>query len=285
MLLIIVGHISGTMGTVVFSPLPATGVTLFLLVSGYGLNESYKSRGLAGFWMRRVRRVIVPYFFVIVVYRLCKGYLEPLPFLLDVVGLDTTYWFVEYIVYWYIAFYVTSRLLLRWRVMAMVAVGLVMLLTLESLEAGQSFSFVAGVVASQCSGQLRLKSRRWWLWTLLAAMIVGIGFLGVKQLPVLRAHIGEVVYDVVHMCHNLGFAVAVVAFFAVSRRACRSRFLLFIGAISYELYLIHFPFYGRVHGSLALAFAFLAAWIVAAWCYHWLIDRLLAAVDRRLGRG
>ena len=177
------------------------------------LNESYKRRGLGGFWLRRVRKVIVPYFFVIVVYRLCKGYLEPLPFLLDVVGLDTTYWFIEYIVYWYIAFYVTSRWLPRWRVMAMVVVGFVMLFTLKELcESSKSFFFVAGVAASQHSDELRRISRKWWLWILVAAMVVGIAFLGIKQLPVLRAHSGELVYSLVQMFQNLGFTLAVIAF-------------------------------------------------------------------------
>lgn len=45
MLLIVIGHISGTMGTVVFSPIACVGVSLFLFVSGYGLNESYKNGG------------------------------------------------------------------------------------------------------------------------------------------------------------------------------------------------------------------------------------------------
>lgn len=39
-LLVLVCHVSSTMGTVLFTPLGGTGVALFLFLSGYGLNES-----------------------------------------------------------------------------------------------------------------------------------------------------------------------------------------------------------------------------------------------------
>lgn len=52
-LFILVGHIAGTFHTVVFTPLPALGVSLFLMCSGYGLSQSYNSKGLNNFWGKK----------------------------------------------------------------------------------------------------------------------------------------------------------------------------------------------------------------------------------------
>lgn len=64
-LLIMVGHITGTMGVRCFTPLGGIGVALFLFLSGFGCNESYKHKGLDGFWWKKVKRVLLPYALVI----------------------------------------------------------------------------------------------------------------------------------------------------------------------------------------------------------------------------
>ncbi|MFI3327051.1 MAG: hypothetical protein R3Y35_12910 [Clostridia bacterium] len=44
-LIIILQHVSGLYGTRLFTPLGGIGVAIFLISSGYGLNESYKKLG------------------------------------------------------------------------------------------------------------------------------------------------------------------------------------------------------------------------------------------------
>lgn len=44
-LLVFQSHVCSTMGTVIFTPLGGTGVALFLFLSDYDLNESYKHTG------------------------------------------------------------------------------------------------------------------------------------------------------------------------------------------------------------------------------------------------
>lgn len=48
-LLIMSGHIVGTMGFRYINPFGGTGVALFLFLSGFGCNESYKHKGLGNF--------------------------------------------------------------------------------------------------------------------------------------------------------------------------------------------------------------------------------------------
>lgn len=43
-ILVILQHVGNALGTRLTTPLGGTGVAMFLIVSGYGLNESYKSR-------------------------------------------------------------------------------------------------------------------------------------------------------------------------------------------------------------------------------------------------
>ena len=40
--------------------LGSLGVAVFLFVSGFGINESYRDKGLDGFWRKRITRVILP---------------------------------------------------------------------------------------------------------------------------------------------------------------------------------------------------------------------------------
>ncbi|MBS6711888.1 MAG: acyltransferase family protein [Ruminococcus sp.] len=40
------------------------GVSLFLILSGYGLAMSYSKNGLAHYWTKKIQRVWIPYVFV-----------------------------------------------------------------------------------------------------------------------------------------------------------------------------------------------------------------------------
>ena len=62
--IIILCHTMGCF-TRVFTPLGGIGVAMFLILSGYGLNESFKRNGIEGFWVKRFSRVWIPYFFAV----------------------------------------------------------------------------------------------------------------------------------------------------------------------------------------------------------------------------
>lgn len=47
-LMVIIQHCSGKLGTNVFTPLGGMGVAVFLVLSGFGLSESYKKKGITG---------------------------------------------------------------------------------------------------------------------------------------------------------------------------------------------------------------------------------------------
>ena len=94
----------------------AGGVALFLILSGYGLNCSSESKGLEGYWLRRIKTVWLPYFFVGVLDVFLLKPRGAAAVLCTLTGLDLgliadkTMWYISYIFFWYLAYYVIARL-------------------------------------------------------------------------------------------------------------------------------------------------------------------------------
>lgn len=95
------------------------GVALFLILSGYGLHESYRKNGLKDFWRKRLSKVYMPYIIVMIIEiaidYLClkKSYT-----LIQIVGiffgrgevLDGTMWYIFYLLLFYIAFWTIYKI-------------------------------------------------------------------------------------------------------------------------------------------------------------------------------
>lgn len=285
MLFIIIGHISGTMHTVVFSPLAGTGVFLFLILSGYGLNESFRTNGLVGYWKKRIIRVMIPYAIFIIAYRCIRHQFTPVPFILDVVCLKTTYWFVEYIAWWYIIFYITTKWIPRYRLVTMAVVGTVLLFTLpQRLEQVQAYSFLFGVLLSEKGNKLLRISPKHWVSIMVISFVVGTIILGIKQLPTIRAISDSMAYTLIQLSCGTLYAFTILAFIIAFPKFTSSRFLLLAGGISFELYLFHFPFYPQVDGNLTRAYLLIFASFLAAWFYAKGIGLLCAKTFGRKGR-
>ena len=60
-----------------------TGVALFLICSGYGLEISYEKNGLQGFWKKRLLGVCFPFWLIEVVGLLITGTFSVKMYLLD----------------------------------------------------------------------------------------------------------------------------------------------------------------------------------------------------------
>lgn len=265
-----IGHIAGTFGTVVFTPLPAMGVSLFLIMSGYGVSESFKKKGLSHYWPNKISRVLIPYAIVITIICIANNRFNLSNYLLEITGIKTSYWYIAYQVKWYVIFFITMLLLPRWSLMILILTGIVMFLTLSSsLEASQSFSFVIGVAASRHKAFLTSLSRKQLIIIAAVFMFIGISFLAIKQLPLLRAHIDSIPYNGVQMIHNIGFAIVVITVISLFPLCANNKLLLFAGIISYELYLVHFPFYGMANGNIIYALIIISASMLVAGTFHW----------------
>ena len=59
--IIIYGHCGNYFGIRYLTPLGGIGVALFLLLSGYGINESWIINGRKGYWKKRLLTFFMPY--------------------------------------------------------------------------------------------------------------------------------------------------------------------------------------------------------------------------------
>lgn len=133
-LLILLQHSAGEWGTRIFTPCGGTVVVIFLFLSGYGLNESYKKNGLNGFWLRKLSRVLIPYaiFGAVCMLVLSKEFAFKF-YLLDVLGIASCYWYVSFLLKLYILFYILTRWFAKCRVVLFLLISVFAMLFLPML--------------------------------------------------------------------------------------------------------------------------------------------------------
>lgn len=116
-ILIVFGHLCsiGFINLPSLKYLGAQGVSIFLILSGYGLTKSYLKKGFdENFFVRRFKTVLLPYIVVtgatIVLGYVTNKIVIPKEFILpSILGLNTqidpTMWYISFIFLWYLAFY------------------------------------------------------------------------------------------------------------------------------------------------------------------------------------
>lgn len=111
-LLVMLGHIG------IIPHAGAYGVVLFLMLSGFGLVQSYFNSGLGNFFSKRLSKVIIPYAVITVIWIVLFGHPAILSgdyyqLALVVLGLDLnttvdpSMWYIPYVIIWYVVFYLT----------------------------------------------------------------------------------------------------------------------------------------------------------------------------------
>lgn len=109
-LLVMLGHV----GVIPYAG--AYGVVLFLMLSGFGLIQSYFTSGLEFFFSKRLSKVLIPYSMITIIWILIFGYPDIsnsgyYQLILTILGVDfnskvdPTMWFITYLIIWYLSFY------------------------------------------------------------------------------------------------------------------------------------------------------------------------------------
>lgn len=230
-------------------------VTVFLVLSGCGLEESYRQNGLGGFWPKRLEKVVLPTVFFICAYNYLFSHV-PLGWdtsagavvhkcLDELLYVRPSFWFVFFILKCYAVYWVGTRFLgEHWRWLLFVACALLCLVTRSPsghFEAEQSLSFLAGVVLSMEKGRLRALRERDMLWLSVLLLLAGRVFFGLKQLPALHALKGSVGYHFLLCPFRLTTGLAAIPLLTLLRPD-RSRLLQTAGKYSLEIYIAHIPF-------------------------------------------
>lgn len=148
-MLVILAHIGGNMGTNLLTPLGGTGVAIFLFLSGYGLNEAFKKKGVKDFWKNRIIKVFIPYFILITIISLFEKDFSIKEYILDILGIKTSYWYIAFLLRQYIIYYITTRFFYRYRLYILFVISFIFVFTLPNIEAEQAFSFYLGLFSSE----------------------------------------------------------------------------------------------------------------------------------------
>lgn len=242
-----------------FTPFGGIGVAIFLILSGYGLNESFKRNGIEGFWKKRFSRVWIPYFIVVTLVWLFWEHRPWQDYMLDISCWETSYWYIGYMVRCYILFWLTARFVPHFKSWVMLAIGFSTLFFLDGVQGEQAFSFVTGVLISE-KGKKIDEHMRVSLKCVLLLFVVAIGLLAFKQTGLYRSIDSDILINLVQTPMKWAFAMGIILGFAYMTFAMKSRFLALAGMIGYELYLVHYPFFGVVGKS---PIRFVLFWLVS----------------------
>jgi len=257
-IIVMIGHLI----TVNKTPLPnelrwiaSFGVTIFLFLSGYGLMKSFEKNGLNGFFKKRFLTVLAPFYIMTTFTYLINAsgqsgiydLLKTLTFTNLEMNIDGTMWYIYFISIWYIAFYVTARVL---KSPLLIFLSLSMLSTLfilnnpfvghENLRFQttlHAFSFPIGIAISQLSINKMLRK--------LSAIICIIACIYIYSSQWMSYA------DYKFICSCLAFGIAIVSLISCYDISCRP--LLFVGSISFEAYLIE---------GVNLRYHFSDSWII-----------------------
>ena len=281
-LLIMSSHCTGDwVGGRLLTPLGGVGVCIFLIVSGYGLNESYRNKGLSHFWIRRIGKVWIPYAIMVFALAIINGVNCWSDLGLQLLCIKSVYWFIPYILECYIVFWLFSRFIPKYRMAAFLAVSVLSMVLAPEMQAEQALSFITGIWMSEHKHlRGRLASDKSKLLKL-GCMFTAIGILAllVKQFPEVRAWSGTVSYSFIQLCIKWTLGLAVVLALWLIPRLVGNPFLGLTGRISYELYLIHFPFYTLIDEKFWPAIVLFIVSFIISWLFNKLNMRIGTAIN------
>lgn len=216
----------------------AFSVSIFLILSGYGLCVSSSSNGLKGFFKKRLSAVMLPFVLVTIIVSAAYGILftDPIRVLRTITltnpnnQIDGTMWFIYYISLWYVLFFAAYSIFKNkhLRVASLIAIAIYIyfgnsmsqFLELDFQFKLHAFSFVAGVAIGEYKD--KVSSR-----LLLSVSVVVFTF----ALKSLFTEFSMVSYQL--SC--ISFGLLVISLFAFIR--IDNPILSFFGDMSYEMYL------------------------------------------------
>jgi len=232
----------------------AWGVTLFLILSGFGIAKSYLNNGVyLSTLIGRIKWFLIPYSVITLVWiiidclYLGQSY-SVKTILLALMGInigssiDASMWYISIILFWYVMFYISFRLPLKnyIKVLLLFCFSYVIykgyfnayLLDLSYNWQLSAFSFPLGVSLALYSGEIKnyLHEKNWrYLLLILAAGFFSISIIFIKYNSLSIRY---------YIITNTSLSLFLIILFVLLRYYnITSKFFQFVGSISYEIYL------------------------------------------------
>lgn len=278
-IMVLICHVGTTLFGRLLNPFGGIGVSTFLILSGYGLTESYKQHGLDGFWRKRLSRVLVPYLIFLLVYCAYRWLANG-----EFPIFNLRYWFVEYIVIWYVLFYFIMKYCPKCKWILLSIAAIVIIWVMSCLQAQQSLCFMAGILISEKKNAVASISRKQLkLIAVLCVLISFLAFFVAQWVAVCRSHLDPTSMQLLHAVKYIADDDMLQKFIQILTKLPLGLFVIImmtlldhvkipllepIGRISYEIYLVQDPFYRQLPGGNWRVVAFFFALAIVSYSLH-----------------
>lgn len=221
-------------------------VPIFLFLSGYGLTESFKNKGLEKFILKRLSKVIIPFFIMNAIWIILNSILLNINYsltdiILGIIGIkliDRNYWYIIYIIFWYIIYMLIfstklnekQKVVLIW----IVSITVFTLLKGNSNYRINSFNFSLGITVSIYKKQIidALKRKSVFIFMLIISSVIII----------FRRNLPQNSYLIKEPILHISAIFLVISILYLVNKNKYSTIYSFLGKISFELFLLHGAF-------------------------------------------
>ena len=228
-------------------------VSVFFFLSGYGLyiQNERKESYLDNFLVKRLSKILIPFIIIssiYLIYRSINGQVLSSSFFIDLFKKGSTViyngWFVDIIILMYIFFYISFRVFSNKTIAILVNTLFIIFYIILAIKLGYGFwwynsslPFVLGLVWAKNKNYTDEILNNYYFSILVC--ITGLLFI---------SHQYDFVYKKLHLVDNYSYAFAAnidnviftLFFILIVRKIDFSnKYLLFLGKISFELYMIH----------------------------------------------
>lgn len=253
----------------------SVGVAAFLFLSGFGINESYKKTELKGYWRKKLRRIMIPFWLFVTILFFVRQTFNWHDYLLEVAFIKSDYWFIPYLVWCYLLYWIVQRFFSHWLVLSFIVAGIIGLNLLYQMAAEQSFSFFAGVMASRHINKVRQLSERKLYQISGCLLTVGVIFLLIKEIPVVHNFRGTFIYNYLLLPIKLSLGILMTLLPTLWKWMTKSRFLYLCGMSSLEIYLVHMALVNYTGTSWHDILTFIAITTTGTWLFYKLNQRII----------
>lgn len=228
-------------------------------------------------------RVFIPYTLFETLLIPYYGDFDVTDYLLDITCLDPRYWYFGILLVGYFAFWlcILNDQMYKYRYWILGAFAIAVFFIRDAIYAEQALSFMVGVFISDKYERIKQWADK--NLTLAITAVLGIALLAVKQIPLVRAYEDTYLWYLIQMCMKLSMAVFLIVLTYWLPRLFRNSFLTWCGALSMELYLVHYQMlyiYGLQLPVIVKIILFVGGTMVGAWILNFGIKKLTEAENR-----
>lgn len=251
-LLVVLGHVGQYLGINGIEYPAGVGVSLFLIVSGYGISKSEQNNGLKNFWNKKLTKIWIPYFIVeISSMFVSRSMYSPEKVLLDFLLIMPKHpfgWYLRFIVVCYLIFYLSWKVFksLKMRFGCLLVLFIVWFMIRSTiwidstpfLQARQILAFPIGVcIANMPNEFLKKWGGHWNCIGSICFIMVGTGIYGFLHLEIITTNT-LILYNAISLFTCTVCAMGVIILIDVWKLLQNSG-IKYVATVSYELYLVH----------------------------------------------